>query len=158
MMDLVYARSYLNISATASKNSDEGLYRPRDPSTLWEEEVNLNWKSHIMRCAIIDVSFWEDLVEHAPVNQRGWVLQGRIMGPRVLHFCKNQIAWECKDFQRAEGYPGDLPIWKRKLSDIVDKGPFKRLRREDGERLRQIRLQGLADPDRNLLDLPVFEQ
>jgi hypothetical protein len=84
-------------------------------------------------------------------------LQERIMCPRVLHFCKNQIAWECRDFQRAEGYPDDLPTWKRKLSNIVDEGLFKRLRREDGERLRQIRLQGLADPDRNLLDLHVFE-
>ncbi|KAH7088904.1 heterokaryon incompatibility protein-domain-containing protein [Paraphoma chrysanthemicola] len=170
IMDKVYEQSYLNISATASQNSDEGLFRSRDPNTLWEEEVNLNWTGrtedrsqldkrfgHLTRCTIIDVSFWEDLVEHAPVNQRGWVLQERVMCPRVLHFCKNQIAWECREFQRAEGYPDDLPTWTRKLSDIVDEGLFKRLRREDGERLRQIRLQGLADPDRNLLDLHVFE-
>lgn len=163
-MDKVYAGSYLNISATDSSNGDEGLFRSRSPEFLWGDEVLLKWGSKddssldlLTRCTLIDVSFWEDLVEQAPVNQRGWVLQERIMCPRVLHFCKDQIAWECREFQHAEGHPEYLPTWKTRLSDIVDEGLFKGLREEDGKRLRDIRLKSFRDPDHNLADLHVFE-
>jgi hypothetical protein len=163
-MDKVYAKSYLNISATASRNSNEGLFRSRAPEYLWNDEILLKWRSQsgssldlLTRCTIVDVSFWEDLVEQAPVNQRGWVLQERIMSPRVLHFCKDQIAWECSEFQHAEGYPEYLPIWKMRFSDIVDQGRFKGLGEDDGKRLREIRLKGFQDPDNNLADLYVFE-
>ncbi|OAL07666.1 HET-domain-containing protein [Phaeosphaeriaceae sp. SRC1lsM3a] len=163
-MDKVYARSYLNISATDSSNSDEGLFRTRFPEFLWGDEVLLKWGSNdgsqidlLTRCTIIDVSFWEDLVAQAPVNQRGWVLQERIMCPRVLHFCKDQVAWECKEFQHAEGYPEYLSTWKMKSSDIVDEGLFKGLRQHDGKRLRDIRLKGFQDPDQDVADLHVFE-
>jgi hypothetical protein len=163
-MDKVYAGSFLNISATASSNSNEGLFRSRSPEFLWGDEILLKWgsKDHsgldlLTRCTIIDVSFWEDLVEQAPVNQRGWVLQERIMCPRVLHFCKDQIAWECKEFQHAEGYPEYLPTWKIRSSDIVDEGLIKGLREEDGKRLRDIRLRGFQDPDKNLDYLHIFE-
>lgn len=163
-MDKVYARSFLNISATDSKNSDGGLFRNRYPEFLWGDEVLLKWGSNdgssthrLTRCTIIDVSFWEDLVAQAPVNQRGWVLQERIMCPRVLHFCKDQIAWECKEFQHAEGYPEHLQTWKMRASDIVDEGLFKGLGERDGKRLRDIRLKGFRDPDHDLSDLHVFE-
>jgi hypothetical protein len=163
-MDKVYAGSYLNISATASSNSNEGLFRSRSPEFLWGDEILLKWGSkdgssldYLTRCTINDVSFWEDLVGQAPVNQRGWVLQERIMSPRVLHFCKDQIAWECREFQYAEGYPEYLPTWKIRLSDIVDEGLFKGLRKADGERLREIRLKSFRDPDNNVADLYIFE-
>jgi hypothetical protein len=166
LMDKIYEESYLNISATASSNIDQGLFRSRDPEFLWEDEVNLycNWGSSVgnvldslTRCTIIDVSFWEDLVEQAPVNQRGWVMQERMLCPRVLHFCKDQIAWECREFQYAEGYPEELPTWRKKLSDIVDEGLFKGIEKRDENRLRKIRLKGLPDPDRDLEDLHIFE-
>jgi hypothetical protein len=163
-MDKVYAGSYLNISATASSNSNEGLFRSRSPEFLWGDEILLKWgsKDHssldlLTRCTVIDVSFWEDLVEQAPVNQRGWVLQERIMCPRVLHFCKDQIAWECREFQHAEGYPEYLPTWKIRSLDIVDEGLIKGLSEVDGKRLREIRLKSFRDPDNNLDYLHVFE-
>jgi hypothetical protein len=163
-MDKVYAKSYLNISATASRNSNEGLFRSRSPEFLWSDEILLKWESKdgrsldlLTRCTIVDTSFWENLVEQAPVNQRGWVLQERIMSPRVLHFCKDQVAWECSEFQHAEGYPEYLPIWKMRVSDIVDQGRFKGLGQDDGKSLREIRLQGFQDPDNNLADLYIFE-
>jgi hypothetical protein len=164
VMDKVYAKSYLNISATASRNSSEGLFRSRSPEFLWGDEILLKWESRddscrnlLTRCSINDVSFWEDLVDQAPVNQRGWVLQERYLSPRVLHFCKDQIAWECSEFQYAEGYPEFLPTWKMRLSEIVDEGLFKGLSKADGERLREIRLEGFEDPDKNMVNLYIFE-
>jgi heterokaryon incompatibility protein (HET) len=237
VMDNIYHQSYLNISATAAIDSDQGLFFQRRPNDLWEDEINLNLTGliapeqtsedeilvssgaaeqansyklddhrvssrlkssssenkrridtnnisesprklpridsesvfdvpkmkeqigadYLKRCTIIDVAFWDDLVEQAPVNRRAWVLQERVMAPRVLHFCINQIAWECSEFQDAEGHPEGLPILRARLGDIVDEGRLKSLTKTDGLRLREIRLKGFPDPDKHLRNLHVYE-
>jgi hypothetical protein len=79
------------------------------------------------------------------------------MAPRVLHFCINQIAWECSEFQDAEGHPEGLPTLRNRLGDIVNEGTLKSLTKTDGLRLREIRLKGFPDPDKHLRNLHVYE-
>lgn len=111
----IYRNSYCNISATAALDSKQGLYHTREPRELWEDEINLNvagipgqtqqsQKHPIKHCSILDLSFWERNVDDAPVNRRAWVLQERLMAPRVLHFCQDQIAWECSELDAAESF------------------------------------------------------
>ncbi|KAF9694533.1 hypothetical protein EKO04_007583 [Ascochyta lentis] len=115
VMDRVYSETFLNLSATASLNSNGGLFRQGDFEELEETEVLLDIeglplacdrkalttcpvkrKRHFLRrCVVVDISFWANKVEKGPVNTRGWVLQERLMSPRVLHFCWDQIGWEC---------------------------------------------------------------
>ncbi|KAF2691705.1 HET-domain-containing protein [Lentithecium fluviatile CBS 122367] len=57
---------------------------------------------NLCRCTILDVSFWTNNIEKAPVHTRGWVLQERILAPRALHFCRNQVALECACFDAAK--------------------------------------------------------
>jgi Heterokaryon incompatibility protein (HET) len=109
------------------------------------------------RCIIINVAIWDDLVEQAPVNQRAWVLQERLMAPRVLHFCRNQVAWECTGFQDAEGHPEGLPLLTTRLGDIVEEGRLKCLTEEVGLRLRRMRLNDFEDPDKDMENLHVYE-
>lgn len=119
----VYRNSYCNLSATAAPDSTYGMHYGRDPHHLWEDEINLNTegiprplderipKRHlgleplIRRCKIQDASFWDRQVDEATVNRRAWVLQERLLAPRVLHFCKDQIAWECPHIDAAESHP-----------------------------------------------------
>jgi hypothetical protein len=89
----VYRDSYCNISATAPNDGIQGLHSKRDPQDLWETEVNLNLegiprelsssgrkqqqselgrKMRIQRCKLLDASFWERIVDDAPVNRRAW--------------------------------------------------------------------------------------
>ena len=89
VMGEVYRHSYLNISATAAADGDQGLFMSRRPENLWEDEVNVNYTGttsfgsegstikgdELTRCTLIDLSFWSELVDQAPVNRRGWVLQ-----------------------------------------------------------------------------------
>lgn len=215
VMDKVYRESFLNISATAALDGDKGLFFPRRPEYLWEDEVNLNLvglpghnyqastsaesingepkapgtkkrtsghpevpnksqrtngalgfargrdrvsSDHIRRCIITDVSLWEDLVDHAPVNQRAWVLQERLMAPRVLHFCANQIAWECSEGNDAEGHPEGIETLAIRSGAIVDEGRLKSLDpQSDGKKLRDTRLNGFPDPDEGLPNLYSFE-
>ncbi|KAI4673300.1 uncharacterized protein J4E88_008913 [Alternaria novae-zelandiae] len=171
-MDKIYQGSFLNISATAAVDGDQGLFFGRQPESLWENEINVNHtgmapfgkhstggskREQLTRCALIDVSFWDDLVESAAVNRRGWVLQERLMAPRVLHFCRDQIAWECSHFDDAEGYPGMAIGLRSKLGATVDEGRLKDLTPEAGRALRSNRLNDLPDPDEGMVDLYIYE-
>lgn len=224
VMDKVYRKSYLNISATAAVDSDQGLFFPHQPDNLWEEEINLNvtglisteygktirtrvdriydtstkdendggtdhkhhsnanvsigtvsprnlhttpsdstyeeqriGSDYLKRCAIVDVSLWDNLVEQAPVNKRGWVLQERVMSPRIVHFCNNQIAWECSEFQDAEAHVEGFPMLRTRLGDVVAEGKPKSLTETEGLRIRELRLKGFPDPDQNMKNLYIFE-
>lgn len=114
----------------------------------------------LRRCVLIDTSHWDNLVNNAPVNIRAWVLQERLLAPRVLHFCKGSIAWECGGFTRAEGHPTGLPRFQlqhdRILPEVSLKGldPFKH-----GKELRKIRLGDSREPDPHIpkRDLYGFE-
>jgi hypothetical protein len=44
-----------------------------------------------------------------PLNQRGWVLQERILSPRALYFGREQLFWECREFVACESYHRGLP-------------------------------------------------
>ncbi|KAK3692969.1 hypothetical protein B0T22DRAFT_436185 [Podospora appendiculata] len=64
-----------------------------------------------------DQYFWDKEVSKAPVNIRAWAVQERLLSPRVLHFGKHQLAWECFDKDAAEIYPAGLPQYLAKLPD-----------------------------------------
>jgi len=141
----IYRNSYCNISATASSDSHGGLYYGRDPHHLWEDEVNLNTTDmpkagankglqsttslgmDIRRCTILDPNFWNRIVDDAPVNRRGWVLQERLLAPRVLHFCDGQIAWECRHLDAAESYPNGAPSTQLKSGEVIERVRLKAL-------------------------------
>lgn len=112
-MDRVYCETYLNLSATASFDSEGGLFKTRDPSSLNEQPLivnteglpggfdfvdnSVNQNLQLRReCTILPADCLFDRVDKGPVNERGWVLQERLMSPRVLHFCQDQISWECQ--------------------------------------------------------------
>ncbi|PVH71590.1 HET-domain-containing protein, partial [Cadophora sp. DSE1049] len=143
-MDQVYNNSLCNISATAARNSSEGLYVDRDSKQHWIDEVNLNTANGAdppKKYTVLDLDFWETAVGQAPVNRRGWVLQERMIAPRVLHFCHDQIAWECWEMDAIESRPNGIPLLQLKSGSIVRWSRFKGLVPSvDGKALRDARL------------------
>ncbi|KAF9735961.1 heterokaryon incompatibility protein [Paraphaeosphaeria minitans] len=81
----------------------------------------------------------------------------RLLSPRVLHFCHNQIAWECGGFQDVEGYPDKYTTLKVRYGDIIDEGRLKDLDGRHGLRLRDFRLKGSPDPDKHMPKLGAYE-
>lgn len=79
------------------------------------------------------------------------------MAPRVIHFCHNQIAWECKGFQDVEGHPHKDTTLRVRYGEITDEGRLKDLDAKHGIALRADRLKGFDDPDKNLPNLGMFE-
>ena len=109
-MGQVYENSFCNIAATGASSDEEGCFKGRDVSLLqrciikseWDNQVNRTWE-------IVDRDYWYARIDKAPLNQRGWVMQERWLSPRVLHYGRDQILWECNELDACETYPGGLP-------------------------------------------------
>lgn len=144
-MEQVYANSYCNISATAARDSSYGLFNPRDTSREWVGSATLDTKGLLhesqgrVRCTILDLSFWDKYVDGAPVNRRSWVYQERLLAPRVLHWCQDQIAFECLQVDRAESLPEGLPHFRIKSGLLINSLSLKSLDLAAGAKLRAIR-------------------
>ncbi|KAF2833349.1 HET-domain-containing protein [Ophiobolus disseminans] len=114
LMHKVYSYSYCNISASASVDSSEGLFRQRNSRILQSSHTSINVAGidpalHHTHCNIYDYFFWSNNVAHCTINRRAWVVQERMLAPRVLHFGKDQLLWECKEQDACESYPNSLP-------------------------------------------------
>ena len=52
---------------------------------------------------------WDERLNEALLNRRTWVLQERVVFPRVLHFAQDQLFWECHEHDGCESFPHRLP-------------------------------------------------
>ncbi|EPE27936.1 heterokaryon incompatibility protein [Glarea lozoyensis ATCC 20868] len=116
MMRDVYANSSCNIAATASVDPQGGLFRPRrqvdvQPGVIKLSTINSTEQPFL----VYDKSYWDRHVSRSVLHRRGWVFQERLLAPRVLHFTKTQIFWECFRDQKCEGFPlGTFVDWPLK--------------------------------------------
>lgn len=55
--------------------------------------------------AALDKPYWTVAVDDAPLNTRGWVLQERLLSPRMAHFTSDQVIWDCPELTAAETVP-----------------------------------------------------
>jgi hypothetical protein len=101
----IYLESYLNISATAAENGSEGLFHNTDTLERLIFEIQ---HQDSLRHVLLSNSTWESFDEHihcSRLNGRGWVLQERLLSPRILHFSKGEVFWECNTSQSGETMP-----------------------------------------------------
>lgn len=108
-LEAVYRNRYLNLMASESVNSDGGLCRERDPekvqsifTSFWDGLERQTW-------TLLGDWLYGLEVNKAPLNNRSWVLQERVLAPRLLHFGRTQLIWECKESISCETHPGGLP-------------------------------------------------
>lgn len=108
----IYTNSFCNISADYGNNQIAGLFFERTPP--FEPACRLYMKCNFSEyrgnddlspellelgngclCHIMRRSGWFEDVSESPLNRRAWVLQERLLAPRVLHFLPSQVSWEC---------------------------------------------------------------
>ncbi|CAG7555303.1 unnamed protein product [Fusarium equiseti] len=77
-MDQIFSGGTVNLSATSASSGADGM--------IFNRKYNLYG---LFRCLP-----GQDVTEE-PVNKRAWVFQGRILAPRVIYFCRDDILREC---------------------------------------------------------------
>lgn len=132
LMAEIYSNSRCNISADWGDDRN-GLFFERDPpfekpysmnlrrqwcNKPWEDGGVLSKASQddVPSYVIYPHSFTEDL-ENAPLNDRGWVVQERILAPRVLHFSPSQVSLECGQKWSSER----IPLSPTGISELSDR-------------------------------------
>ncbi|KAL8868500.1 MAG: hypothetical protein Q9198_008156, partial [Flavoplaca austrocitrina] len=139
-MHRVYEHAFCNLSATGGEDSSVGLYHPRRTDSLCHVEVDLTFsildpQASPTRYAMLDYLYWEKELSKSPLHYRGWVVQERLLARRVLHFCRNELIWECNEMAASEAYPTGLPSIYRNQA----KARLKSLDPDtEGRRLRQL--------------------
>ncbi|KAK4140130.1 heterokaryon incompatibility protein-domain-containing protein [Dichotomopilus funicola] len=126
-MHLVYSQALCTIVAADSPDGDGGCFVPRNPLMAKPCVVTLkNLRRPYYRTnGIMDVirgrfpnepdeaqvtiypNFgpWVQGIQRGPVFRRGWCLQEREMSPRVLHYTRDRLMWECRECTASEDKP-----------------------------------------------------
>lgn len=107
----VYANSFCNIAASASSTPEGGLFRSRQPEKIRPGFVTASFPtSEPKDYYIFDKCYSERQILKGPLQRRGWVLQERLLAPRVIHFAEDQIFWECFTKSKCEVFPLGIPL------------------------------------------------
>lgn len=113
-MGQVYQNAICNIAAAAARNGSEGCFVKRYPTCL--QHLVLQTTTTIdsaERSQTPQHQNWSirpsdtDLTprKNAPLYDRGWVLQERFLAPRILHFGRDRVYWECLGGAASEDEP-----------------------------------------------------
>ncbi|KAK1749559.1 heterokaryon incompatibility protein-domain-containing protein, partial [Echria macrotheca] len=113
MMD-IYQNCFLTIAATSSPTSNTGLFLetqiPAEVSGMTEQGDVCAYHlrpsvQHFPRSQIPG-----DFFQRWPLLTRAWVLQERLLAPRVLHVARPELFWECRSCIDCEcTQPGNPP-------------------------------------------------
>lgn len=127
MMQMAYQNSAFTISATGRDTMVKGLGSLRHLGCTTQNAIT-SLGTDIRRCLIYDRDFWNTYVLQAPLMERGWVLQERLLSPRILHFVQGQLAWECNTLETCELYEAVPPMHIAKSSKYVTRAPRRDMR------------------------------
>lgn len=133
-MTEVYSNSFCNISADYG-DEENGLFyqRQNDDFEPFEPpyKVQVRWKessedispevtgvssgaqispSRSAMSYIVRRTQWREYLADSPLNRRGWVMQERLLAPRVLSFTPRMVSWNCGQTETTE-------IWPRRVFD-----------------------------------------
>jgi hypothetical protein len=94
MMSQVYSNALATVAAAASDHCQGGFleihYSKKDLPVPRRWEINMLTQTE-------DPNPWVDSFFQNPLHSRGWTLQERELSPRMLHFTRMHVVWECRE-------------------------------------------------------------
>lgn len=136
-MGNIYANAVCSIAALDAPDSLSSMFCSRDPDALSPPVGKMTFKDCAVTYTISDSTLWFTEVRDAPLNGRGWVLQERLLAPRILYFGKRHLLWECGELEAADVLPDGLPerpgYRSRDRWDVGLKESFQCLRTNDSD-------------------------
>jgi hypothetical protein len=117
-----YRNGYLTISALYSPNSHHGILKPRQDIS----SVQLSPTTNLyLRPRLPD---HQEVFRNAPLNNRAWALQERLLSTRILHYTDTEMFWECQTCSSRESSNRSSTVKTDPDSVITSEGEdFKRV-------------------------------
>ena len=117
-----YRNGYLTISALYSPNSHHGILKPRQDIS----SVQLSPTTNLyLRPRLPD---HQEVFRDAPLNNRAWALQERLLSTRILHYTDTEMFWECQTCSSRESSIRSSTVKTDPDSVITSEGEdFKRV-------------------------------
>lgn len=125
LMSFIYGGSTITIAAAGAADGTEGCFlKPHGfvGKLHLSPSPNESWD--------IAPSEFYNSVSKSHLAGRAWTLQERLLSPRILHFSKTELFWECRHCDASESFPEGSPSFQHQnvfhrdlkpLSDIWDK-------------------------------------
>lgn len=105
-----YKYSFGTIAATGASNSSEGLFFDRNPAFVAPFKAIVSSEGNEESVEVTAGGSCLGALNKEPLNQRGWVLQERFLSPRILHFGRMHMSWECRTELLSETWPNIVPL------------------------------------------------
>ncbi|PLB53432.1 HET domain protein [Aspergillus steynii IBT 23096] len=93
----IYNQAELMLSATNGEDANSGMLHDRH--VLYSPGLGPD-KNRYLRQELLR---WESDLEKSPLEKRGWPFIERALAPRIIHFAKHQMLWECASGIQYEG-------------------------------------------------------
>ncbi|KAF7956512.1 hypothetical protein EAE96_003849 [Botrytis aclada] len=108
-MAQVYGNAFCCIAASSATDGTKGLFPPRNSMVDDVLRINLNRARcpHLpspARITILNKDKWLQIIQEAPLNQRGWVVQERALTKRTLQFLDGEVMWKCQQTMASESF------------------------------------------------------
>ncbi|KAK3684335.1 heterokaryon incompatibility protein-domain-containing protein [Podospora appendiculata] len=105
----VYENAFVTIAATSSRDSDGGLFSEQRlrQELISGQRYGADGTPYLI-AAVEEVPHpkptdgMQELLKNWPLLTRGWVLQERLLSPRVIHFAYPEMLWECRELSSCE--------------------------------------------------------
>ena len=108
-MSDVYRNSQCNLSALDARNDSDGMFSSRQSDLNIPVMVDSPAEKGPDRLFCLEPSsYWDNQVTQKALNRRAWVIQERILAPRILHFNRSQLLWECCELCACETFPDGI--------------------------------------------------
>ena len=105
-MRKIYICGIINISADRASSANDGFLGRRNHHLVAPTIISYNGSLH----QAVDLEMARLNLAESPTAKRAWILQERLLSPRVLHFTEQQLFWECCSLRLAcETFPSGTP-------------------------------------------------
>lgn len=100
-MASIYQNAFVTLAATTSSSGSEGCFsmhhKPVREHKLYHGASKTEALSVREKLKHWPVSPTKVSTQLYPLLSRGWAFQERYLSPRVLHFCQQELVWECRE-------------------------------------------------------------
>ena len=72
---------------------------------MWPSRLTATWKCFVPGKLVVSVEAGARGAEMKPLGYRAWAFQEWVLSKRLIHFCKDQVRWECYCSAASEVHP-----------------------------------------------------